>query len=98
MPERVFDLEHGELAVRPVGFDQKLSVAAKEARGHAVIVERRAGKIAQDRLIGGVSHGVLMLRRPPQIGFRRVALRTGLAADEGHGGRFVCLRSDLAAL
>ena len=37
--ERVFHLERGELAVRPVGLDEELAVLAKEARFHAVIVE-----------------------------------------------------------
>ncbi len=96
--EGVFDLEQGELAVRPVGFDPKFAVAAKEARSHAVIVERHAGKIAQHRPLGRVSHGVAMLRCVPQIGFGRVALRTCFAADEGRRGRLAGLPSDLAAL
>ena len=96
--ERVFDLEHGELAVRPVGLDQKFAVAAEEARGHAVIIERRAGKIAQHRPIGRVSHGVAVLRRVPQTGFGRVALRARFAADEGRSGRLAGFPSDLAVI
>ena len=39
--EGVLHLEDGQLAVRAVGLDEKLSVLAKEARTHARMVEAR---------------------------------------------------------
>src|SRR5205807_9119644 len=38
-PERVFDLESRELAVRPVGLHQELAVLPEEARVNSVIIE-----------------------------------------------------------
>ena len=98
--ERVFDLERGELAVRPVSPDQKLAVAAEETRGYAVIIERSR---RQNR--PGPSD---RLREPwrgwccdvlPQTGFglrgicAHVSLPTKVAADASSGAP-----SDLAAL
>ena len=90
--ERVLDLEHAELAVRPVGLDQEFSVLAEEARAHAVVVKVRVVEIAEHRLVGRVIHGVLVLRRSPKLRFRLMAPGAGLAADEsgrnrGGGGR-----------
>ena len=69
--ERVLDLEGGELAVRPVGLDEKLSVLAEEARTHAVIVEARVVEIAEHRLVGRVLHREVVLRGAPLLRFGR---------------------------
>src|SRR5262249_57043208 len=45
--ERVLDLEGGELAVRPVGLDEKFAVLAEEARAHAVMLEARVVEVAE---------------------------------------------------
>ena len=59
--ERVFDLELGELSVRAVGFDKELAVAAEEARLDPVMLEGRAGKVAEDRLLRCVVHRQLVV-------------------------------------
>ena len=84
-PEGIFHLEHAELAIEAIGFDKKLSVLAKEARMDAVIIETGIVEIAEHGLVGGVLHCGLVLRGIPQICFRLVAARAGLAADEGCG-------------
>ena len=85
--ECVFDLEHAELAVRPVGLDQEFSVFAEEARAHAVVPERRIVEIAEHGLVGRVIHRVLMLRRAPKVRFRAMAPGACPAANKGgrHG-------------
>ncbi len=81
--EGVFHLEGGEVAVRPVGLDEKLAVLAEEPRVHAVIVEARIVEIAEHRGVGRVGHGVGVLRRVPERGLAAMASGAGLAADEG---------------
>ena len=81
--EGVLDFKRGEVAVGPVGLDEKLSVPAKEARMHAVIVEARTGEIAQHRFVACVLHGEPMLRAVPKLRFALMAAGAGLAADEG---------------
>ena len=93
-PECVLDLESGELAVGAVGLDQKFVVLAKEARAHTVVVEGHIGEIAQNRLLGRMSHRVLVLRGLPQRGLRLVATGAGFAADERGG----CFASDIVSL
>ena len=85
--ERVLDLECCELAVRAVGLNEKLSILAEEARRHPVVVERRAGKIAQHCSICGVGHCLLVLRGLPEFRFGLMATGAGLAADIGCGCR-----------
>ena len=83
--ECVFDLEHGGLAVGAVGFDEELSILAKEARTYAEIVEGRVLEIAEHRRLGGVGHRMLVLRAAPQLRLCPMAAGTSLAADEGCG-------------
>ncbi len=80
--ERVFHLEARELAVRAVGLDEELAVFAEEARMHAVIVEARIVEIAKHGLLGGMGHGVRVLRAVPRRGFGLMAAGASLAADE----------------
>src|ERR1700750_1027177 len=80
--ERVFDVENGELAVRAVGLDAKLSVLAEEARRHAEIREGRIVEVAAHRRVSGVIHRVPVLRRAPEPGLGLMASGAGLAADE----------------
>ena len=84
--EGVLDLKVGEVAVGPVGLDEKLSVLAEEARMHAVMVEARTGEIAQHRFVVCVLHGEPMLRAVPKLRFARwqpaqVSLPTKVAAE-----------------
>ena len=84
--EGVLDFERGEVAVGPVGLDEKLSVLAEEARMHAVMVEARTGEIAEHRFVVCVLHGELMLRAVPKLRFARwqpaqVSLPTKVAAE-----------------
>ena len=81
--ERVLDLEHADLAVRPVGLDQELSVLAEESRTRPVVLKIRIVEVAEHRFLGRVIHGMLVLRRSPKLRFRPMAPRAGLAADEG---------------
>src|SRR5262249_20437166 len=80
--EGVLYLERGELAVRAIGLDEKLSVLAEEAGVHPVIVESRIVEIAEHRCVGCVLHRELVLRVAPELRFRGMALGTRLAADE----------------
>ena len=68
-PERVFDFELGELAVRAVGLDQELAVAAEEARLDAVMLESRVGEIAEDGFVRRMVHRELMMRAVPELRF-----------------------------
>ncbi|MGZ9020356.1 MAG: hypothetical protein ACXW3S_10420 [Rhodoplanes sp.] len=90
-PERVFDFEHAELAVRPVGLDEEFSILAEEAGAHAEIIETRIGEIAEHRCVGRMIHRVLVLRRAPEIRLRPMASRAGLAPDKGGCRNGVCL-------
>src|SRR5271157_3868884 len=86
--EGVFDLELGELSVRPVGLDHELAVAAEEARLDPVMVESRAGKVTQHRLFRRMVHGELVVRAAPEFCLVLMAGGAGLAADvsESLGG------------
>ena len=81
--EGVFDLEGGEPSVRAIGLDQEFSILAEEAGSDAVIVEMRVAEVAEHGRIGGVVHGVPVLRRLPQPELGAMTIRTGRAADEG---------------
>ncbi len=70
-----------ELAVRPVGLDHELAVAAEEARLDAEMLEGRIGEIAEHRLLRRVVHRALMVRAGPQLGFSRMAGGADRAAD-----------------
>src|SRR5262249_11397054 len=81
--EGVFDLEDGELPVRPIGLDKKFPTLAKEAGVYAVIIERRVIEITEHRRFVRMLHGELMLGMPPKLCLRLMAAGAGLAADEG---------------
>ena len=85
--EGVFDLELGELPVRPVGLDHELAVAAEEARLDPVMVESRAGKVTQHRLFRRMVHGELVVRAAPEFCLVLMAGGAGLAADIACFGR-----------
>jgi hypothetical protein len=80
--EGVFHLEGGELAVRAVGLDHELVAFAEEARVHAEIVETRIVEIAEHGVLGGVRHGMRMLRSVPELGLPAMARGASFAADE----------------
>src|SRR5262245_21099703 len=84
--ERVLDLEDGERSIGSVGLDEELSVLAEETGVHAVIVEARLVEIAEDRLLGRMSHCLLVLGTTPQLCLGTVAAGAGLAADKGGRG------------
>ena len=82
--ERVGDLEVGQFAVRPVGVDEVLAVAAEEARGRALVLERGAAEVAAHRLGGGRGHRHEVVRLPPQPGRILVAADAARVVDEPH--------------
>ena len=84
--KRVFHLEHGKLAIWPVGLDQEFIAVAEEARMHSVIIEAGLVEIAKHGLVGGVLHRGLVLRGIPQFCFGLVAACAGIAADERRDG------------
>src|SRR6185369_1059230 len=67
--EGVFHFEGGEFAVSAVGFDEKLSVVAKEARTAPVVVEGRIGEITKHGLLRCMIHRMLVLRGMPKLRF-----------------------------
>ena len=71
-----------ELAVRAVGLDDELVALAEEARMHAEIVEARIVEIAEHGVLGGVRHGMRVLRPVPELRLAAMAAGAGLAADE----------------
>jgi hypothetical protein len=71
-----------EFAVGAVGLDKKLSILAKEARMHAVIVKALVVKVAEHGFVSCVLHGELVLRGLPQVRFGPVTTGAGLAANE----------------
>ena len=85
--ERVLDLVVGELAVRAVGVDEELAVAAEERRRRAGVGELRVGEIAQHRLVVGDLHREVVVRALPRRVLRGVAAGAGGGADEARGRR-----------
>ncbi len=80
--EGVGDLELAELAVRAVGADEELPVAAEERRGDAPVGDPRLVEAAEDRLVRGGLHRAGMVRGPVGLGLLGVAAGTLRAADE----------------
>ena len=72
-PEGVFHLEGAKLAVGAVGLDHELVAVAEEARVHAEIIEARIVEVAEHALLGGMRHGVRVLRAVPLRCFAAVA-------------------------
>ncbi len=68
-----FTSKVSELAVGAVGLDHELVAVAEEARVHAEIIETRIVEIAEHALLGGMGHGVRVLRAVPELRLAAVA-------------------------
>ena len=84
--ERVLDLKRRQLAVGPIGLDEKLPILAEEAGSHAVMVDSRIAEIAEHRFVVRMLHGKLVLRAVPELACARwqpaqVSLPTKVAAE-----------------
>ena len=90
--ERVLDLVVVKLAVRAVGVDEELSVAAEERRRRPRVLEFRVGEIAEDRLVVGGLHRQIVVRAAPGLGLLRVAPGARAAPDVFGGRRLDCHR------
>ena len=89
--ERVLDLVVVQRAVGAVGAHEELAVALRERGRDARVGERRAGEIAEHRLVGRQLHRPGVIGLAPLRGLRLVALRAGRLADVGGGdGRRRC--------
>ena len=101
--EGVGDLELAELAVRPVGADEELPVAAEERRGDTPVADPSLVEVAEDRLIGRGLDRAGVVRGAVGLGLLGVAAGALRAADEagwrggglrGRGRRLGALAAD----
>ena len=85
--ERVPDLEVRHPAVGPVGVDEVLAVAAKEARRHALVREARVVEVAAHRLRRRRRHRHEVVRLAPRLAGLAVAADAELVVDVGRARR-----------
>ena len=83
--EGVGDLELAGLAVRAVGANEELAVAAEERRRDAPVGDARLVEVAEDRLVGGGLHRAGVIGAAVRLRLLRVAADALRAADEGRG-------------
>ena len=81
--EGIGDLELTGLAVRPVGANEELAVAAEERRGDAPVSDSRLVEAAEDRLIRGGLDRARVVGAPVGLRLPGVAAGALRAADEG---------------
>jgi hypothetical protein len=82
--EGVGDLELGRLAVRTLRLDEERAFAPEEARGDAAVVEDGTVEVAENRLVVGDGHRMVVMRSLPRL-VRLLMARTALPAT--HEGR-----------
>ena len=74
-PKVYFTSKAASLPSGPSVSTMNLPSVAEEARAHAVIVEARIVEIAEHGLLGGVRHGVRVLRSVPELRLARCGSR-----------------------